>query len=312
MKRLLLTVLACASLCACTKDLENRVDTLEKKVAELESKINGNADAISKLAEAAAKAVTISSVETLSDGYTIHFSDGTNATIKNGTNGKDGVNGKDGTNGKDGVNGKDGHSPVVGVKEDEGVLYWTVDGEFLLNDGQKVPVTGKDGVDGKTPQFKLENGVWKVSFDGQTWETVPVTGTEEPKLIITETDSEYVFTLGETVIKIAKDTALVLKIDSYSQEVLPGKTLTLNYTLTGADSSTHVVAESKDFELIVDEKSCTISTTIPNGFEKGYILVKAVRNSDSRYSAQYISIIRNIFDPKGGVIDVNDNDYIDW
>ena len=62
MKRLLLTVLACASLCACTKDLENRVDSLEKRVDDLEAKVNENADGISKLAAAAAKAVTITSV----------------------------------------------------------------------------------------------------------------------------------------------------------------------------------------------------------------------------------------------------------
>ena len=58
MKRLLLTVLACASLCACTKGLENRVDSLEKRVDDLEAKVNENADGISKLAAAAAKAVS--------------------------------------------------------------------------------------------------------------------------------------------------------------------------------------------------------------------------------------------------------------
>lgn len=52
-------------------------------------------------------------------------------------------------------------APVIGLKEDNGVYYWTIDGEFILNNGQKVPVTGKDGL---TPQFKIQDGKWYVSF----------------------------------------------------------------------------------------------------------------------------------------------------
>lgn len=303
MKRLLLTVLACASLCACTKDLENRVDSLEKRVADLEAKVNENAEGISKLAEAAAKAVTITSVETLSDGYIVHFSDGTDATIKNG------INGTDGKDGKDGVDGKDGHSPVVGVKEDGGVLYWTVDGEFLLSGGEKVPVTGEDG---KTPQFKIEDGAWKVSFDGTTWEEVPVTGTVEPKLVMEETETAYVFTLGETVITIAKDKAFAIKVETEESSVIPGKSFVLKYTLVGTDATTHVVVESADFETVVDEEAATVTVKIPDTFVKGYLLVKAVRNSDSRYSAQYVSLSRDVYGSHGGTIVISEDGYVNW
>ena len=141
-------MLAVASVCCACGDLKDRVETLEQKVSVLESKVNENASSISALVEAAKKAVTISKVETLADGYKIYFSDGTVSSISNG------LNGKDGNNGKDGVNGKDAVAPVVGVKEDGGVLYWTIDGEFLLNAGNKVPVTGKNGVDGDSPRNK--------------------------------------------------------------------------------------------------------------------------------------------------------------
>ena len=61
----------------------------------------------------------------------------------NGTDGKDGQNGKDGEDGKDGQNGEDG------------------------NDG----VNGKDGKDGITPQLKIEDGYWYLSYDnGATWQ----------------------------------------------------------------------------------------------------------------------------------------------
>ena len=182
MKKVFLTLLAAASLCACNGDLKDGVDTLETKVAALESKVNENVSSIAKLAEAAANAVTIASVTPNEDktSYTIKFSDGKTAVL---------------------TNGKDAEAPVVGMKEFEGELYWTVNGEFMTNNGAKVPVSGK------TPQFKIQNGKWYVSYDGKAWDEVPVSGTVEPKLEMTETETEYVFTLGETVIKIVKEKA---------------------------------------------------------------------------------------------------------
>lgn len=295
-------MLAAASLCACTGDLKDRVDDLETRVTALENKVNENVSSIAKLADAAAKAVTVESVTSNEDktSYTIKFSDGTTAVL---TNGKDG---------KDGNDGKDAVAPVVGVKEVDGVLYWTVNGEFLTNNGAKVPVTGKDGIDGKTPQFKIEDGKWFVSFDGKTWEAVTVTGTVEPKLEMTETDTEYVFTLGETVIRIAKAKAFAIKVESDAVDIEPGKTATFKYTVTGADETTHVVAESSTFEVKVDETNSTITVTAPKAMVSGYVIVKAVRNSDGKYSAQYISIKKDSYGTFGGIIISDENEYLNW
>ncbi len=296
MKKVFLTLLAAASLCACTGDLKDRVDTLETKVADLENKVKENVSSIAKLAEAAAKAVTIESVIPNEDktSYTINFSDGTTSVLTNGKDGKDAV------------------APVVGVKEVDGVLYWTVNGEFMTNNGAKVPVTGKDGVDGKTPQFKIEDGKWFVSFDGKTWEAVAVTGTVEPKLEMTETDTEYVFTLGETVIRIAKAKAFSIKVESDAVSIEPGNTATFKYTVTGADETTHVVAESSSFEVKVDEANSTITVTAPKEMVSGYVIVKAVRNSDGKYSAQYISIKKDSYGTFGGIIISDENEYLNW
>ena len=293
MKKVLLTLLAAASLCACTGDLKDRVDSLETRVTALEDKVNENVSAITKLAEAAEKAVTIESVTFNEDktSYTIKFSDGTTSEL---------------------TNGKDAEAPVVGVKESEGVLYWTVNGEFMTNDGAKVPVTGKDGVDGKTPQFKIEDGKWYVSFDGKTWEAVAVTGTVEPKLEMKETDTEYIFTLGETVIKIAKEKAFAIKVESDAVSIEPGKTATFKYTVTGADETTHVVAESSTFEVKIDEANSTITVTAPKEMVSGYVIVKAVRNSDGKYSAQYISIKKDSYGTFGGIIISDENEYLNW
>lgn len=289
MKKVFLTLLAAASLCACNGDLKDRVDTLETKVAALESKVNENVSSIAKLADAAAKAVTIASVTENDDktSYTIKFSDGQTAVL---------------------TNGKDAEAPVVGMKEFEGELYWTVNGEFMTNNGAKVPVSGK------TPQFKIQDGKWYVSYDGKAWDEVPVSGTVEPKLEMTETETEYVFTLGETVIKIVKEKAFAIKVKADSRMVVSGQVVTIGYTLFGADATTHVVAEPKGLEAEVDEASSTVKITVPKTISAdAYVIVKAVRNSDGKYSAQYISFTQGeTYGTFGGVIVKDGNEYLNW
>ena len=289
MKKVFLTLLAAASLCACNGDLKDRVDTLETKVAALESKVNENVSTIAKLAEAAANAVTIASVTPNEDktSYTIKFSDGKTAVL---------------------TNGKDAEAPVVGMKEFEGELYWTVNGEFMTNNGAKVPVSGK------TPQFKIQDGKWYVSYDGKAWDEVPVSGTVEPKLEMTETETEYVFTLGETVIRIVKEKAFAIKVKADSRMVVSGQVVTIGYTLFGADATTHVVAESKGLEAEVDEASSTVKITVPKTISAdAYVIVKAVRNSDGKYSAQYISFTQGeTYGTFGGVIVKDGNEYLNW
>lgn len=289
MKKVFLTLLAAASLCACNGDLKDRVDTLETKVAALESKVNENVSSIAKLAEAATNAVTIASVTPNEDktSYTIKFSDGKTAVL---------------------TNGKDAEAPVVGMKEFEGELYWTVNGEFMTNNGAKVPVSGK------TPQFKIQDGKWYVSYDGKAWDEVPVSGTVEPKLEMTETETEYVFTLGETVIRIVKEKAFAIKVKADSRMVVSGQVVTIGYTLFGADATTHVVAESKGLEAEVDEASSTVKITVPKTISAdAYVIVKAVRNSDGKYSAQYISFTQGeTYGTFGGVIVKDGNEYLNW
>lgn len=294
-------MLAVASVCCACADLKDRVDVLEQKVSALESKVNQNVNSINALVDAAKKAVTITKVETLTDGYKIYFSDGTISTISNGVNG---------TDGKDGVDGKDAVAPVIGIKEEEGVYYWTIDGEFVLNNGQKVPVTGKDGL---TPQFKIQDGKWYVSFDGNTWNAVPVTGAEKPELVMSETDDEYVFTLGETTIRIAKEHAFMIKVTSDVQKVTPGEVVSFGYTVTGADATTHVIIEANGVEAQLDEEKSLVTVTVPSVIEdNSYVMVKAIRNSDGKYSAQYITIKLNQYGTFGGVIVVDEDEYLNW
>lgn len=65
-----------------------------------------------------------------------------------------------------------GSSPQVGVRRDsDGVYYWTLGGEWLLDEqGGKVRAEGAKGADAVTPQFKIEDGSWWVTYDsGSSW-----------------------------------------------------------------------------------------------------------------------------------------------
>ena len=137
-------------------DLADRISTLET----LTKQMNGDIAAMQSIISALENKVYISEVEKLTDGYILHFTDGTTATIKNGI---------------DGLNGKD--APIVGVKQEKGVYYWTitVDGEtsWLTDEkGNKLPVSGtsgtngEDGKNGVTPLLKVDgDGYWMVSYD---------------------------------------------------------------------------------------------------------------------------------------------------
>ena len=80
-------------------------------------------------------------------------------------------------NGKDGADGVDGNTPVIGVKKDtDGVYYWTLNGEFIVVDGQKIKAqgtdgnNGTDGSDGVTPKLEIREGYWWISYDnGTNW-----------------------------------------------------------------------------------------------------------------------------------------------
>lgn len=302
MKKALFTIAAVAAVfcCSCTKDLEDRVGDLEKKVDALEAQVKNNVNSIEQLLTAAATTVTVKSVVKTENGYTINFSDGTKAEIANGVDGKDGVDGQDAV------------APTIGFKEVDGVFCWTVNGELIKNGDANVPVTGKDGVDGKTPQFKVEDGAWKVSFDGETWTDVPVTGKVAPTLEMTETETEYIFTLGESVIKIAKYFEFAIKVESHLVRVEPNSQPVFSYTITGADETVKVIMTPENLTAVLDEKAQTVTLQIGATVQTGSVRLEAIRNSDGKNSVQYISVKQEYYGTFGGVIIKDGNEYEEW
>lgn len=310
---------------ACTGELEDRVTSLENRLDKLEALVNDNVNSIKALVEANAKAVTINSVTTTDNGYVIKFSDGTTATITNGQDGAPGQNGQDGAPGQD---GKDAAAPQIGVQEIEGVLYWTVNGELLKFNGENIRVTGNDGQDGApgqagqdgkdgiTPQFKVEEGKWYISFDGEVWSEVGSAVTEVKSVVTVETtDEAYIFHIDDTTVSIPKTNAFSLKLDQNdSIELKAGERIMLTYNIVGEDETTHVAVESSNFKAELDEYTKTLFITAPAEPVDGYVLIKATRNSDGAHSAQHITfhIQDTVYGMFGGEITNGEDIYVEW
>ena len=165
--------------------LEERVQTLET----LCSQMNTNISSLQTLVNALQQGDYVTNVSPVTQegetvGYTISFLKSAPITIYNGKDGEKGEKGEQGEQGLQGEKGKDGYTPAIGVRQDtDGAYYWTLDGEWLLdNEGNKVKASGSDagegeqgepgapGKDGVTPQLKIENDYWYVSYDnGATW-----------------------------------------------------------------------------------------------------------------------------------------------
>ncbi len=210
-------------------DHEERIKALE----ELCTNMNTNIEALQGIVEALEKHDYIVDVVENEDGYTINFAKGDSITIKNG---KDGANGNDGANGADGA---DGQTPVIGVAEEDGVYYWTVNGEWLTDaNGNKIKAVGSDGAngadgndgangadgangnDGVTPQLKIEDNKWFVSYDeGATWVELGVVAEGDVVVAnpieVTEDEKCVYFKLSDDqVITIAKVTPLDIEFSA--------------------------------------------------------------------------------------------------
>ena len=197
---LLLSVTLCV-FSACHNEIWDAIDGLDSRVTKLEElckEMNTNITSLQTIVDVLQSNDFITGIVEIKKngeviGYTITFGKHDPITI---------YHGKDGQNG---VDGKDGITPVIGIAQDtDGVYYWTLNGEWLLDEnGNKLPVSGKDGQDGSngsngqdgtdgkdgqdgedgkdgadgqdgkdgiTPQLKIEEGYWYISYDnGATW-----------------------------------------------------------------------------------------------------------------------------------------------
>ena len=252
-------------ICSCTA-ISDRLDELENRIAALESlcaQMNDDIAAMEAIVSAQQAGDYITEVLPITEdgavtGYEIHFAKQEPIVIRNG---------KDGAPGADGTDGADGYTPQIGVRmDDDGVCYWTLDGEWLLDDsGNRLRVYGSDGADGKdgvTPQLKIEDGYWFISYDGTTWEQLgQATGNPgkdgqdgvsgASSISIEEREDAVVFTLADgTVITIPKQSPLSIEFAEEDLVVMTANSSKdIRYTITGTSESVEIeVITSADIQ----------------------------------------------------------------
>lgn len=170
-KGILLIFTVLATLVGCGQyddsELKSDINDLKSRMAALEKQcknMNENLTSLQAIVDAIQKQDGIVSVTDLPDGqgYSVKFVSGKVIYLYNGKNGTDGV------------------TPKISVRKDsDGIYYWTVDGDWLIVDGKKVRAVGLDGKDGQsgndgkdavTPQLKIVDGFWYISYDnGKYW-----------------------------------------------------------------------------------------------------------------------------------------------
>jgi Leucine-rich repeat (LRR) protein len=193
------------------KDYQNDIDALDKRVTALETwqkSVNADITSIKTVVNALEEKDYVTGVSALTDGtgYTITFQNSGTITIHNG---------------EDGAQGEKGDTPKISTKQDtDGKYYWTLDGEWLLSDGVKIPTSGNDGI---TPVVRINetSGEWEISTDGGTTYTstgVKAQGTDGDSFFksVDNTNAGYVtFTLQDgTTLQVAKYKAFKIGVDS--------------------------------------------------------------------------------------------------
>lgn len=214
-----------------TDDLWDSIHQLDGRVTSLEElckQMNGNISSLQKLVQALQDNNSITKITPIKEGekvigYTISFTKGEPITIyhgEKGDKGEQGDKGETGDKGDTGANGKDGSTPIIAVRQyTDGIYYWTLNGDWLRdNSGNMIKAEGKDGADGEqgeegkagiTPQLKIEDGYWWVSYGEESgWIQLDKVVADNGETIFKEVtqDDDYVyFTLkNETVITIQK------------------------------------------------------------------------------------------------------------
>ena len=277
MKRILVALFSAVLLfAACDKyddsALQNRMNTLEGRVTELEAKVNSiNADiaSLQALVKALQENITVDVISKTKDGYDITFSDGVTVSISNG---------------------EKGDTPHIGVKAEDNVFYWTVDGEWLLDgEGERVIVTGA------VPQVKIQDGKWFVSYDGKNWQDI---GSAESMsgLVVTE-DANFVYLTvpgSGTTITLSKTGRFTLDIANLDYMIQPGATTEIPYSIYGADGTEKLFVQSDDFKVTYDASK--IYVTPKAGVISGEVLVMAVRNSDQAVCGVVLSFSEGILE----------------
>ena len=207
--------------------INGRVDNLEDRVGKLEEltrKLTSNIGALQESVTALEKNDRITDVRPLEDGsgFIVVFEKAGEITVRNGK------------------------SSSVSVRKDaDGIYYWTVDGEYLVIDGEKIPATAQYGA----PHIKIEDGKFWFSVDDTNWTECGDVATEGIGTIkgVSDEGDSVVFTLyDDSTISIPKVQKFGISIVDNELGVFEYGSAEFKFTVSEPDENTmvKVIAEN--------------------------------------------------------------------
>ena len=256
---------------------------------------NTNLSALQTIVTALQNNDYITSVDPLTEngkvvGYTIKFAKSNPIVIYNG---------------KDGADGVDGNTPVIGVKKDaDGIYYWTLDGEFIVVDGQKIKAqgtdgnNGTDGSDGVTPKLEIREGYWWISYDnGTNWTQLGkatgedgADGKDGDSIKITQDENNVYFELADgTTITMPISNNATTQFIQFADPIT--KYLCLSCWLSSSDISRRNLWD-KNYDGEISYHEAAIATSIPYGH---FTNSEISSFNELRYFTSLESIVKEAF-----------------
>ena len=275
-KSLLFGLLVCGMAACDTTDLERDINSLKDRVEDYEAQVQKLNDDMNIIRVLLDGNKTITSYSFDGTNYTLTLSNGETLTLTQGVVGA--------------------NYPSITIDEESG--NWIIAGK-----DSGVKAEAEDGKDAPyTPQFKIENGTWWVSYDGKkTWENLGVVATGTPsdkKSPITDvdtTDPNFIkITLkGEPeprVIPVIRD--LVCEItepelaDGEMWYIGDGATLQVRVNIQSGDIIRAIVpadweAEVPDYSGLSGEKTLEVKVTPPSGASKCVVTMEVNRGANT-------------------------------
>lgn len=272
---LLLLFSVCVFSCADEYDdsfLKGEIENIKKDLASLKTQVTS----IQTLVDALNQGKVITKLEPLNGdkGYKITFNDGASIEILNGE-----------------------EAPMIGIRESEGIYYWTIttndETDFLLDEeGQKMRVSGKDGIDGnpgKTPKMGIDSeGYWTIDgvrikdADGNLVEAKGDSFFKE----INEDDNAVTFVLADgSTIVIPKSEGTFISFEKTIVIFNPGQAQRLRFNYANMQSL-EIISQPEGWVTNIHQPSKYVNVVAPmSGFGMGEIKLQGLDKNGQTYIA---------------------------
>ena len=271
--------------------LRKEIDKIKEDIGSLKTQVS----TMQKVVDAFNEGKVITSVVEMSGGKgsKITFNDGTSIEI---------------------VNGKD--APVIGVEEFDSVYYWTLTSNgstsFLVDSNdQKLPVSGKPGKEGITPQLEIDaEGYWTVNgirVEDSNGNVIKAQGDSFFKGIEENEESVTFILADDSTIVIAKSVGAFLRFVDDASVFNPNQTKRITFQYANLNSL-EIVSQPEGWVINIHAPQKYINVTASReGYGAKDIKLQGLDQNGLTYQATIkVSIIGSGYTAAGGVFVLNE------